>query len=83
MAFPHGTKRHTQNSKILEILSINNEPNSRYPSKDNVSSFVIDMIAQIIMIVRDVPDTFEQFIMKFLNSIPKGFENVHIVADCY
>ena len=81
LAHPDGSMRHTQKSKLLEVLSIE-ESNSNHPEKE-VSALVIDMIAQIRTIVHNVPNTFEEFILKFLNSIPKGYQRVDIVADCY
>ena len=41
------------------------------------------MIAQFRMIVQDLPNDFEGLIMKFLNNIPKKYNRVDIVADCY
>ena len=81
LAHPDGTKRQTQKSKLLEILQINDQqPSNRI---DNASILVIDMIAQIRLLVHKLPDTLEDYIVKFLTSIPKNYEQVDIVADCY
>ena len=80
LSFPDGTKRQTQKSKLLEVLSIKNQ---RTTSEKRASTLIIDMIAQYRTIANNVPDKFEDLIFRFLISIPKGFSRVDIVADCY
>jgi O-methyltransferase involved in polyketide biosynthesis len=41
------------------------------------------MIAQIRVCVTNIPDTFEEFIMRFLRSIFKRCQRFDIVADTY
>ena len=81
LAHPDGSKRSTQKSKLLQVLGIN-ESNCILPQKEE-SALIIDMIAQFRMIVQELPNDFEGLIMKFLNSIPKKYNRVDIVADCY
>ena len=44
--------------------------------------FVVDFIAQIRVITKEVPETYEQLALKVSRSIPKGYERVDLVADC-
>jgi molecular chaperone DnaK (HSP70) len=69
----------TQKSKLLEILSIKD---IQTMCEKQASTLVIDMIAQYRSI-RNVPGTFEDLINQFLNAIPKSYDRVDIVADCY
>lgn len=84
LAYPDGTKQETQKSKLLEVIapefsSISNAANINRTE----SAFVIDMIAQLRVCVNTIPETFEDFILKFLQSIPKGYKRIDIVADTY
>ena len=79
LSFPDGTRRQTQKSKLLEVLSIKNHQTL---SDKKASTLVIDIIAQFRSLTR-VPETFEDFIIQFLDVIPKSYIRVDIVADCY
>ena len=35
------------------------------------------------MITKEVPDSYEELAIKLLNSIPKGYRRVDIIADTY
>ena len=45
--------------------------------------FVLDFIAQIRVLTKEVPETFEHLALKILQSIPEGYTRVDIVADTY
>ena len=77
--FPDGTKWKTQKSKTLEILELKDQT----IIEKKAATIVIDMIAQLRSVTNSIPDTFEDLILRFLNSIVKGFVRVDIVADCY
>lgn len=79
LSFPDGTKRQTQKSKLLEVLSIKNHQTK---SEKQATTLVIDMIAQYRSIT-NVPESFEDLIVQFLNAIPKSYDRVDIIADCY
>ena len=81
LAHPDVSRRSTQKSKLLQVLGIK-ESNCILPQKEE-STLTIDMIAQFRMIVQDLPNDFEGLIVKCLNSIPKKYNKVDIVADCY
>ena len=42
----------------------------------------VDLIASIQVII-EIPETYEDLIWKFLKSIPKYLNKVHLVADTY
>ena len=64
---------------MLEILGLKDQTSS----EKKAATIAIDTIAQLRSITNNVPDTFEDLIVRFLNSIAKGFVLVDIVADCY
>ena len=82
LANPDGTKRSTQKSKLLEIISPGLE-NSEAPSVQDISTYVLDMIAQLRMCLVGVSGTFETLAKRFVKSIPTGYKRVDIVADTY
>ena len=47
------------------------------------AAFVIDLIAQIRICTMSDTGTFKEFINKLLLSFPKGFKQVHVIADTY
>ena len=85
LAHPDGSRRSSSKSKLLDIIitdptSITETPTTIIREQ---SAFVLDMIAQIRSCITNLPDTYEEFILKFLQTIPKRFCRVDIVADCY
>ena len=83
LGFPDGTKRSSNKSKLLEVLGIKQMQPNLANDQRKVATLIIDMIAQYRVISTNLPVTFEEWITKFLKSIPKGFERIDIVADCY
>ena len=84
MAFPDGSKRETQKSKLLqEILPDIPERTGEINIAKEQCVYVVDMIAQLKMCLSMIPDTFEQLILKFVRSLPKGYHRIDIVADTY
>ena len=79
IANPDGSRRTTQKSKMLEFLSLKDEEEPQL----NADVFIIDLMAQIRVLTKEVPDTYEEFVIKFLHSIPKGYARIDIVADTY
>ena len=45
--------------------------------------YVIDFIAQLRVITKEIAETYEQLAIKVLQSIPKGYLRVDLVADTY
>ena len=85
LTHPDGSRRSSSKSKFLDIIitdptSITETPTTIIREQ---SAFVLDMIAQIRSCITNLPDTYEEFILKFLQTIPKRFCRVDIVADCY
>ena len=85
MAFTDGTKRETSKSQLLhEIIPDIQDKNLAelgvIPSR---CGYVIDMIAQLRVCLVSVYETFEELSMKFLQSLPKGYTRLDIVADTY
>ena len=87
MAFPDGSKRETQKSTLLqEILPQVDDSQDIHDKEDIVKSetvYIVDMISQLRVCLSAIPDTFEQLIWRFLQSLPKGYQRVDIVADTY
>ena len=87
MAFHDGSKRETQKSKLLqEILPQVDDSENIYDKEDIVMSetvYIVDMISQLRVCLSAIPDTFEQLIWRFLQSLPEGYHRVDIVADTY
>ena len=83
LSYPDGSRRETQKSKLLEIIAPNVSPISEVEVDRGQAVFIIDMIAQIRVCATNCPETFKEFIIKFLQSFPKGYRRVDIVADTY
>ena len=84
LAYPDGSRRETQKSKLLEVIAPGIPPLVNGIDIDREQTvFIIDMIAQIRVCATNIPDTFKEFILKFIQSIPKGYQRVDIVADTY
>ena len=82
LAFPDGTKRSTTKSKLLAIIGP--KENAEEVSEErSCETLVVDLIAQFRTISKDLPQTFEELIVRLLNSLPKRFPRVDLVADCY
>jgi hypothetical protein len=73
LANPDGSKRSTQKSKLLEIISSELD-NSEAPSVHEISTYVLDMIAQLRMCLVCVSGTFETLAKRFIESIPTGYK---------
>ena len=65
---------------LLEIL-LGNSINST--TEKEAQTLVIDIIAQFCSITTNLPHTFEDLIIYFLKSVPKGYQHIDIVADRY
>ena len=84
MAFPDGSKRETRKSKLLqEILPDIPERTGEINISKEQCVYVVDMIAQLRMCLSMIPDTSEQLILKFVQSLPKGYHRIDIVTDTY
>ena len=79
---PDGSRRVTEKRKLIEVLSQYQEETDAVVEID-VKIFVVDFIAQIRVITKEIPETYEQLALKVLQSIPKGYERVDLVADTY
>ena len=81
LANPDGTKRSTQKSKLLEIITP--KGSNEVPLMQEMSTYVVDMIAQLRMCITGVSGTFESLAKRFLHSLPTGYRRVDVVADTY
>ena len=87
LANPDGSRRTTKKSNLQSIIlkHCNKElahPRESQPSKSEVSTFIIDLMAAIRTLTV-IPDTYEELTWKFLKSLPSGYPRVDIVADTY
>ena len=87
LANPDGSRRITTKSKLQSIVlkQCNKNlvhPRENQPTKNDVSTFIIDLMAAIRTLTV-IPDTYEEFTWKFLKSLPSGYLRVDIVADTY
>ena len=41
------------------------------------------MITQLRICLSNIPDTFEELIIRFISSVPKGYRRIDIVIDTY
>ena len=72
LAYPDRTKRSTQKSKLLEIvLEGSSDPVDTHQQRE-VSTLIIDMIAYYRVMSTDLQQTFEEWILRFLQTIQKG-----------
>ena len=78
LAFPDGTKRQTQKSKLLQILQFENSGTEK-----RSDIIIVDLIAQYRCLSTNPPNIFEELIKRLLYSIPSGYSRVDLVADCY
>ena len=83
LAHPDGSMRKTSKSKLVECIIPDNNIWNREIIDKHMSTYVLDMMAQIRSCINNVPETPEQFIEMFLSSIPKNFRSVDLVADTY
>ena len=81
LAFPDGTKRYTQKSKLLDVITIADCPENSVEKECDI--LVVDLIAHYRTISTNLPKTFEELILRFLTSLPKRYTRVDLVADCY
>ena len=93
LAFPDGTKRSNQKSKLLEIImktrkTDKHEKDNHANTKKDVSILIVDMIAHYRVISQNLPDTFEDWIKRikrFLQTLHNEdkYNRIGIVADTY
>ena len=83
LAYPDGSRRETQKSKLLEVIAPSVQPYVDTEIDRDQCVYIVDMVSQIRICSTNVPDTFEEFILKFLQSIAKGYHRVDLVADTY
>ena len=83
LAYPDGSRRETQKSKLLNIIAPTIQPHVNIEIDCDEFVYVVDMMAQIRVCSTNVPETFKDFILKFLQSIPRGYQRVDVVADTY
>ena len=91
LAYPDGSKRETQKSKLLEVILPDVQEFRRIDLDRDHAAFIIDLIAQIIICAMaqiiicamSGTGTLKEFINKLLLSFPKGFKQVHVIADTY
>ena len=83
LAYPDRAKRPTQKSKLFEIvLEGSSDPVDTHQQRE-VSTLIIDMITHYKVISTSLPQAFEEWIPRFLQTIQKGYKRIDIVADTY
>ena len=84
LAYPGGVKRGYQKSNLLPLLMPNfeNLNNTNGPNKVHCV-YIMDMIAQLRTCFTNLPSTYEELIIRFLQPIRQGYRQVHIIADTY
>ena len=80
---PDGTRRVTHKSKQVEIIQCYQDEPSIQRHVNDAATFVVDFIALVRIVTKEVPQTFEDLSLKILGSIPKGYNRVDFVADTY
>ena len=53
-----------------------------YPDKENVSAYLIDLMA-LIRARHTTPPTFKEVAIHIIDTIPSGYKRVDIIADTY
>ena len=79
---PDSSQRVTPKSKPMEVFLQYQEENDAVVEID-AKIFVVDFIAQIRVITKEIPETCEQLSLKVLQAIPKSYEHVDLVANTY
>ena len=83
LAYPDRTKRSTQKSKLLEIvLEGSSDPVDTHQQRE-VSTLIIDVIVHYRVISTNLPQIFEEWILRFLQRTQKAYKRINIVADTY
>ena len=54
----------------------------RTTSEKQASTLIIDFIVKFRMIANNMPDNFDDLVVRFLNLIPQCYSRVDIVVDC-
>ena len=87
LANADGSIRKTTKSKLLSKLVENVEVDINYrrgnlPIKSSVSAYIVDLMAGIRQL-NSIPETYHDLTMRYLETIPVGYQRVDIVADSY
>ena len=80
---PDGTRRLTQKSKLVKIIRCYQDEPSIQRHVNDAATFVVDFIALVRIVTKEVPQMFEDLSLKILGSIPKGYNRIDFVADTY
>ena len=64
------------------VLEGSSDPVDTHQQRE-VSTLIIDMIAHYRVISTNLPQTFEEWILRFLQTIQKGYKRIDIVAGTY
>ena len=73
--------RKTSKSKLFQIIVSRSNEDRRPEAKKENTVLIIDLMA-MIRVVTEIPETFEDFTLKLIYLLPKGYSRVDIVADC-
>ena len=79
-----GTRRRTNKSKLKKVLLIG----VGRSGKSVLASFpkdvlLVDLFALINIMVSELPSTYEEFVQKLMQRIPKNYKRVDLLADDY
>ena len=83
LAYPDGSRRETSKSKLLDAILPDIAEFQGVELDRDHTVFVIDLLAQIRVSTTNCTGTFRDFLKKLLQSFPKGFHRVDMIADTY
>ena len=86
LANADGSRRVTQKSKLSDVcVSHYNAKDSfnHVPQKHLNSVNIVDLMAHIRTNAKPVTDTFEDFILKIILTLPNKYPEVYLIADAY
>ena len=80
---PDGTRWITQKSKLVEVILSHQDVTSLQRHTNDAEIFVVNFIALVQILTKEIPETFEDLALKTVGSIPKGYNRVDVIADTY
>ena len=82
LIFPYGKKRCTF-WKVSYLKSLYLKLVRKILLERSCKTLVVDALAQFTTLSRGLPKYVEEIIIRFLESMPKSYSHVNLVADCY
>ena len=78
-----GSRCVTQKSKLVDVLYSYKDDSRSHSDPTDATTFVLDFIAQVRVLTKEVPETYEHLALRILQSLPKRYSCVDIIADTY